>query len=129
MIREDSPLRHPPTDLSRRQVFILDGIRYAVDMAALAYERLAEHLQRVALLEREPVAREIATAMLDAWSIVDSAHRCRDLVTNMPGLSHSPWMRLLLERTEDVAELRDRVQHQLGEINGLVPEEPRAAGT
>jgi hypothetical protein len=50
MIREDSPLRHPPTALSRRQAIILDGIRYAADMADVAYERLTFNLQRVATL-------------------------------------------------------------------------------
>ena len=120
MVREDSPLRHPPRDLSRGQVLILDGIRYSGDMADLAYERLASHLQRVAALETEPTVGDIATAMLDAWSIVDSAHRFRDLVANLPGVSNLPWKRLLLMRTEDVADLRNRVQHQLGELDGLL---------
>lgn len=56
--------------------------------------------------------------MLDAWSIVDSAHRFRDMVMNLPGLPNQPWKRLLNERTEDVATLRNKVQHQLGEITG-----------
>ena len=120
MVREDSPLRHPPSDLSRRQVLLLDGIRYAADMADVAYERLAVHLQRVAALEGEPTVRDIATGMLDAWSIVDSAHRFRDLLANLPGLSNSDWKRLLLIRTDEIAQLRDCVQHQLGEVDGLL---------
>ena len=120
MIPEDSPLRRPPVTFSRRQVLILDGIRYAADMAHIAYERLDGHLQNIAAASTgEPSVRDIAAAMLDAWSIVDSAHRFRDLVANLPGLPNSPWKRALDERTKDVAKLRDCAQHQLGEIEGL----------
>lgn len=119
MIREDSPLRHPPPALSRRQTIILDGIRYAADMADVAYERLTFNLQRVAILEGEPTVRDIATAMLDAWSIVDSAHRFRDLIAGLPGLSNSVWKRRLAIRTADVAGLRNCVQHQLSESENL----------
>jgi hypothetical protein len=100
-------------------VLIIDGIRYAADMADVAYERLAIHLQRVVALGGELRVRDIATGMLDAWSIVDSAHRFTDLVVNLPGLSNSTWKRLLVERRRDVAELRNAVQHQLGEIGLL----------
>lgn len=121
MIAEDSPLRHPPAALSRRQVVILDGIRYAADMAEIAYERLAAHLQMIAGLEREATVKEIATGFIDAWSIVDSAHRCRDLTTNLPGLKqNAPWVKLLEKRTADVADLRNCVQHQLGEMDKLI---------
>jgi hypothetical protein len=48
VIPEDSPLRRPPLALSRRQVLVLDGIRYAADMADIAYERLDSHLQNIA---------------------------------------------------------------------------------
>jgi hypothetical protein len=58
--------------------------------------------------------------MLDAWSIIDSAHRCRDLIDQLPGLGNSVWKRLLRERTDEAADLRDRAQHQLGEVDGLI---------
>ncbi len=119
-IPEDSPLRRPPDAFSRRQVLILDGIRYAAEMAHIAYERMSAHLQGIAASQEEPRVRDSAAAMLDAWSIVDSAHRFRDLVSNLPGLPNSLWRRVLQERTEDVAELRDCVQHQLDRIKGLI---------
>jgi hypothetical protein len=88
-------------------------------MAHIAYERLYSHLQTVAASPTEPRVRDTAVAMLDAWSIVDSAHRFRDLVESMPGLPNSAWKRLLRDRTDEVAALRDCVQHQLGEIDRL----------
>lgn len=119
LIPENSPLRRPPSTFSRRQVLLLDGIRYAAEMAHIAYGRLSKHLQSVGASTTEPRVLDTAVAMLDAWSIVDSAHRFRDLVENMPGLPNSTWKRLLHDRTEDIAALRDCVQHQLGEIDRL----------
>lgn len=119
-IAEDSPLRKPPDAFSRRQVLILDGIRYAAEMADIAYVRLYQQLQGITGSTTEPSVRDIAAAMLDAWSIIDSAHRFRDFVEQFPGLSNSSWKRLLRDRTEDAAALRDCAQHQLGEIDGLI---------
>lgn len=119
LVAEDSPLRRPSVEFSRRQLLILDGLRYAADMADIAYARLESHLQSLAASNGEPAVRDIAMAMLDAWSIVDSAHRFRDLLDNLPGLKKSDWVRLLRARTEDVASLRNCVQHQLGELDDL----------
>ena len=120
LIPEDSPLRQPPATFSRRQVLILDGIRYSAEMASIAIERLDTHLQGLDASSNEPRVRDIASAMLDAWSIVDSAHRFCDLVQNMPGLGNRVLKRVVRERTRDVAKLRDCVQHQLGEVEGLI---------
>lgn len=117
-IAEDSPLRKPPREFSRKQVLVLDGLRYAAEMCDIAYERLWQTLQ--GLPPNEPLVRDTASVMLDAWSIIDSVNRFRDFVSNLPGLANSTWKRLLQERTADVAALRDCVQHQLGEIPELV---------
>src|SRR5262245_46599550 len=89
-------------------------------MADIAYERLAEALQNIAASTVKPSTRDIGAAMADAWSIVDSVHRFHDLVMNMPGLSNSPWRKLLGNRLTDVVELRNSIQHQLGEMNHLL---------
>lgn len=120
LLPENSPLRRPPATFSRRQVLFLDGNRYAAEMAHIAYERLFAHLQNVAASPNELRVSDIATAMLDAWSIVDSAHRFRNLLRELPGLSNSPWKRLFLDRTADIETLRHSVQHQPGEVDGLI---------
>lgn len=119
LIPEYSSLRTPPENLTRRQVLFLDGIRYAVEMAHIAYSRLYDLLQLIAVSPTQPLSDDITRAMLDAWSVIDSAHRMRDLVAGMPGLPHSVWTRLLQERTSDIDELRNAVQHQRGEVDGL----------
>jgi hypothetical protein len=120
LIPEDSPLRQPPKEFSRRQVLILDGIRYAAEIADIAYERLAVKLQAIARSTTEPSTSDIAIAVADAWSIVDSAHRFYDLANEMPGIRRGVWFRLLEKRLKDVLELRNCVQHQAGEINDLI---------
>jgi len=120
VVPEDSPLRRPPPNLSRRQVLILDGLRYAAEMADVAYERLYLQLQDIARSTAEPTTREIAAAMLDAWSVVDSVHRFVDLANTMPGLAHGPWLRRVRQQCADALDLRDAVQHQAGEIARLL---------
>jgi len=78
-IPDDSPVRRPPEGLSRRQLLILDGLRFAAEMATLAYERLTAELAAIARMQGPPSTRAIASAMLDAWSIVDAVHRFNDL--------------------------------------------------
>ena len=112
IVPEDSPLRRPPPDLSRRQVLILDGIRYAGEMADLVYGRVYDGLQGIARSRSEPSTRTIAAVMLDAWSVVDAVHRFVDLAGALPGLPHGTWLRLLRSRTFDALAIRDDVQHQ-----------------
>lgn len=109
---KNSPLKNPPLELSRKQVLLLDGLRYSAEMSNIAYERLFEKLQTIAIAQSSPSTREIAETMLDAWSVVDAVHRFVDLAGSTPGLcKQGPWFRLLKERTSDALELRNDVQH------------------
>lgn len=120
LIPEDSPLRNPPKELSRKQILILDGIRFAAEIADVAYQRLAKNLLSIAPSSLNLAESQIAMAMADAWTIVDSVHRFHDLIENMPGLKNGTWCKLLYSRTKDFIDLRDCVQHQLGEIDNLI---------
>ena len=62
IIPEDSPLRLLPCELSHKQILIFDGIRYASEMADIAYQRLFEKLQTIAGQENTPSTRDIAVA-------------------------------------------------------------------
>lgn len=117
-IPEDSPLRTPPQDFSRRQVLVLDGLRFAAEMADIAYERLSAAVETFPTTD--PAVRDTARLMLDAWSIIDSAHRFRRLVASLPGLSNGPWRRTFEQASEEVIALRNAVQHQVGEISDLI---------
>ena len=114
LVPDDSPLRILSPQFSREQALIFDGIRYAAEMADVAYWRLFKLLQELAVLPpRELTTRQMAVAMLDAWSVVDSTNRLRDLVGGAPGIPHDTWWQLFMRRTSDIDDLRNEVQHQI----------------
>lgn len=75
MIGKDSPLRLLPRDLDARQSLIFDGIRYAAEMADLAYGRLRlELVQLSTCAESGGQPSSFTPVFCDAWTIVDSAN-------------------------------------------------------
>lgn len=120
LIPEESPLRNPPRELSRKQILILDGIRFAAEIADVAYQRLAKNLLSIAPSSLNLSASQIAMAIADAWTIVDSVNRFHNLTENMPGLRNAAWRKLLNNRTKDFIDLRDCIQHQLSELDNLM---------
>lgn len=113
LIPDDSLLRRLRSDFSREQALIFDGIRYAAEMADIAYWRLFDLLQEMSSLpEGELTTRQMATAMLDVWSIVDSVNRLRDLLQQAPGVRQKDnWWKLFIRQTKDIDDLRNDIQH------------------
>lgn len=99
---------------------ILDGIRYSVEIAQVAYKRLFETVMPLNRIAPDVPSTVFASAIADAWTVVDSTHRFSDLVENLHGLPNAPWRRLFAAKVADALELRNCVQHQLGELDGLV---------
>lgn len=123
MISEDSPLMQLPAGFSHRQILLFDGLRYATDIADIAYKRLGQQLQKmdVKFNQDENInSEDIAVTFLDAWSIIDAVYRFRKLIHDFPSLPNSTWKRLFLQRTEDVESLRDGLQHQDEKIPNLI---------
>lgn len=83
------PSAATPAQQLRRTVFYLDGLRYCFAMADVAAQRLRGTLDEVVLRHsaHEDYEKEVASALLDAWSLVDVCHRARELVQQTPGLS------------------------------------------
>ncbi len=122
----DSPFRQIPVELNQSQATFLDGIRYSVDMAELAYERLRVSLYGFAIeshssSESSPESKQLAAIFLDAWSIIDSVHRLRGILDQMPGLSKgkSPKYQLFRRKTQEVEEFRHTVQHLNHELREM----------
>lgn len=115
LIPDDSPIRRLPDNSSREQALIFDGIRYAAEMMDIAYWRLFDLLQEMSSLPDDKLTtRQIATAMLDVWSVVDSVNRLRDLLREPIGVRHDAWWKLFILRTKDIDALRNDIQHQTG---------------
>jgi len=121
-IASDSPLKAPPMPISERQIMLLDGIRHSADMAGIALDRLWEKLSYIDSNEGEITSSDLAEAALDAWSIIDAAHRIADLSHHLPGLPNSSWRRVFMERMRVAIELRDEWQHQLNDVDRVVGE-------
>lgn len=127
-IEQDSPLRHPPAEISERQIVILDGIRFSANMAGIALDRLWKTLCAIDRDENAAWPTATAEAMLNAWSIIDAAHRLVDLMGNLPGLPNASWRRTFRQRMEDAAALRDVWQHQVGEAPKIVEQRGQVWG-
>src|ERR1044072_9731297 len=63
LVPDDSPIRGLPDDFSREQALIFDGIRYAAEMADIAYWRLFDLLEQMSFLPNDQLTtRQIAAA-------------------------------------------------------------------
>jgi len=122
-----SPIRKVPCPVSERQLVVLDGIRFSADMAGIAIDRLWRKLSEIDVAH-DASSTDIAEAALDAWSIVDAAHRIVDLVACLPGLQGAPWQRILRDRLKDALDLRDCWQHQDAEAIAVVERRDQAWG-
>ena len=114
LVPKDSPLRRVPSTIDRQTVLFLDGIRYSLQIFDLAQRRLARALDTVAKLRNEPDALGdlIVEAASDAWTMIDSIHRLRELVQQVPGLKkNQPELQLFLRQTHQVEKLRHFFQH------------------
>ncbi len=101
---------------------LLDGIRHAADMAAIALDRLWEKLCHIDNTEAEISSADLAEASLDAWSVVDAAHRIGDLIHHLPGLPNAAWKRLFADRMKLAMQFRNDWQHQLDDVERIVGE-------
>jgi hypothetical protein len=65
----------------------------------------------------ENIGHCVLMATMDAWTIIDSTHRLRQLLTSMPGLSHRlPEIQIYNRKTKIAEDLRHYVQHLTGDI-------------
>jgi hypothetical protein len=120
---DKSPLRNLPAGLTRKQILFMDGIRYSVGMTTLAYYRLrvstTELTKGLAAGTQTQNPSLFTAALSDAWTIIDSTHRLRELVWDMPGITkkkRSAPLRKFYRSTENIDQLRNKVQHLKGEI-------------
>ena len=113
---------NPERLTERRDVFVLDGVRFALEMERTAFSRLVRSMRAI---ERSPAGQPPSDgaalrALESAWSVCDSAFRARGLISQVRGLKQStPPMQLFLRATEPVIEVRNYLQHLDTEIGKL----------
>lgn len=116
ILGNDSPLRRIPAQLGSKQILFFDGIRYSIDMAAMAHHRLKGTLHGLTTNcvtnSDEPVTSQFIVATQDAWSIIDSVHRLRMLIGQTPGFKqNTPDYQIFFRGTTKVTDLRNFIQH------------------
>lgn len=115
IIGPESPLRFLPTEMTRRQALLFEGIRFSIEMADVAHRRLRETLLR--LTDVDAPHEDVARAVEDAWSIIDSSHRLKGILQQAPGIAHRekwPGIRQLLV---DIAAPIDKVRNVFQHLN------------
>ena len=99
-------------------------------MIDLADARLQQTLLTIErqVLEQVPLGDSLGTsAMLDAWSLVDSIHRLADLAERMPNVQdkkHIPGFVLLRKNTVLINDLRNFIQHLSEKIQKVTVDSP-----
>lgn len=123
LVPPNSPLRLVPDSLDRRSVLFLDGIRYCLHIFDLSLTRLVIALKTLStdLDGAGQAPDQIASAISDAWTMIDSVHRLRELLSQAPGLKKSePELQIFLRGTHDIEGLRHFYQHFRNEIDFFV---------
>jgi len=134
LINNDSPLRNLPSQLNRKQTLFLDAIRYSVEITDLSYTRLKKTL--IEVVDNQKSGKEITNislvcvnALSDAWSIIDSVNRLRNLLDQMPNLKKkSPGLINFNKQTRSVEDLRNIFQHLNQEIENIIKVNSNALG-
>lgn len=124
IIDENSPLRRRPS-INPEQTLFLDGICYSIEMADLAYCRLRNTLNSMSIncVNRLPSKHIYSvSAILDAWSIIDSLDRLRGFLHCAEFVKKDllPVNDPLTQHFNTVRLLRNSIQHIPQNVNKLI---------
>jgi hypothetical protein len=92
LVKTDSPLRKIINNLNPHQTYLLDGIRYANDMAAISFQRLHYELISFSALNNPTPNNDafFPSVFLDAWSVIDNLSRLSSLLKHLIRKSTPP---------------------------------------
>lgn len=105
---------------------ILDALRYSLELEKKAYHSLSRAFRKIEASDDDkghPNHTLALNAFSNAWSILDTAHRIRGLITQVPALSQrTPDIQVFIRSTLAVEGFRHLYQHLNSEI-------PKVKGT
>ena len=100
---------------STRHVFIVDALRYTLLLEQKAFTSMCRALRRIENNDDgtgHPNRALTLTAISAAWNIVDTVHRLRGLVRQIPELSQrDPEVQLFIHSTSLIEDFRNIYQH------------------
>jgi hypothetical protein len=117
LISPESPLRSSPSALDKKQLRMLIGIRYSIDMYEVAYANLYNlldnHVPYAQSGEEDQTEDGVFPAVfLQAWSMIDSANRLKLLLQHTPGLPRrDSAFKEHYRKLDIVKKLRNPIQH------------------
>lgn len=124
MVPLDSPLRRLPP-FNAKDLLLLDGIRHAAEIIGLCDSRLRATLAELSMEDDvvpEGWAMLQASALADAWTIVDSVHRFSGLFRLIP--AKTPDATASMEEykliTQPISKLRNVTDHLPGRLEYLL---------
>jgi hypothetical protein len=124
LFSDNSPLHAIPGNLHIAQMVVLDGISTSIDAISIAYRHLQAQLLEFnrAMDQHKPPSRTLTVpAVMNAWNVIDAAHRLRLLVPTLRGLKHGSAVTSLRKSLEPVEPFRHVVQHLDQQIPRLSP--------
>jgi hypothetical protein len=105
--------------MRRKQELVLDGIEESFRFLRLSYKRMLDSLILDELDATD--ADLLGSVILDCWTIIDHAKRLRTLLIHTPGLRKTTRLRVFLDKTNQIPNFRDRVQHLEERVTALAP--------
>jgi hypothetical protein len=130
IIAPDSPLIRLPETVPPIQASFFDAVRLSAQFVDIAYRRVEGAVTQLVNPEHDRALAIMPVAFMDAWAIVDTVHRLRDLLRGLPRYRNQALSkRLFLQRTEAVEQLRNTFQHLVGDLPALTQADAPVLGS
>lgn len=126
IVSRDSPFRLLPDRVPKNQILFFDAIRLSAEMVEQAYRRLYDLLLEAT---DEGDGKIAVSALIDAYTVVDSIYRFRGVLNSTRGIKHNHLYELFIRRTSNIEPLRHIVQHLNGEVRKIAEAGLGALGT
>lgn len=82
VLKEDSVLKYLPIGIEKRQLLILDSLRFTLEMIDYGYEQLYQLLLKTSLAGKRVC--NLSEIFIHAWNIIDNTKRFYSLYKKMP---------------------------------------------
>lgn len=128
LITSPSALRRIPLHLHSEDKVVLDGIRYALEIADRAYRRLRETLWKVSSDKKSDHVDRYVDLVSDAWTIVDSLNRLQALCRSHCIYLDHDYCRDYVQALKPIVKLRNTNQHIDGRLQKIVADKESAWG-
>lgn len=124
LLAQSSPLRRLPDGLDPIDRVYFDAVRLAIEMIDSGYNRLTQLMVSISNLPpRTPAPPHAhAEALADAWLIIDTVNRLRNILRSRPELLELIPVRTFVDATQQVKGIRDFVQHLEDDKRGRIRE-------